>query len=166
MENDDVVRGRGRNKCFWNDTEVKLLIEALQELATDPFWKTDTGFKANYMVELQKRITASLPSFDKQVHPHLESKVKWLKSKYHAITEMCKESGCQWNDIEKKIQCERQWYEDWCKVTYTNKLFNFFSQFGWFDTYAFCFACFLVCRRTRMLGHFGMSTSHGWKIWS
>ena len=68
------------------------------------------------MNELHKIILHKLPTFEKQVSPHLESKVKWLKSRYHAITDMCKESGCQWNDVEKKIQCERQWYEDWYKV--------------------------------------------------
>ena len=116
MEKDENIQGRGRNKCFWNDNEVKVLIEALQELACDPLWKTDGGFRNNYMNELHKIMLRKLPTFEKQVSPHLESKVKWLKSRYHAITDMCKESGCQWNDVEKKIQCERQWYEDWCKV--------------------------------------------------
>ena len=36
MENDEIVRGRGKNKCFWTGEEVKVLIESLQELACDP----------------------------------------------------------------------------------------------------------------------------------
>nr|XP_027118694.1 protein ALP1-like [Coffea arabica] len=39
-----------------------------------------------------------------------------LKGRFHAIVEMCKESGCSWNDAEKKISCEKQWYDDWCKT--------------------------------------------------
>ncbi|CDP16022.1 unnamed protein product [Coffea canephora] len=72
MENDEIVRGRGKNKCFWTGEEVKVLIESLQELACDPM--------------------------------------------FHAIVEMCKESGCSWNDAEKKISYEKQWYDDWCKT--------------------------------------------------
>ncbi|KAG6532924.1 hypothetical protein ZIOFF_006783 [Zingiber officinale] len=29
--------------------------------------------------------------------------IKFLKGRYHAINEMCKQSGCSWNDVEKKI---------------------------------------------------------------
>ena len=68
------------------------------------------------MNELLKIILRKVPTFAKQVSPHIESKVKWLKSRFHAITEMCKQSGCNWNDVEKKIACEKQWYNDWCKV--------------------------------------------------
>ena len=68
------------------------------------------------MSELLKIILRKQPTFTKQVSPHIESKVKWLKNRFHAIVEMCKESGCSWNDAEKKISCEKQWYDDWCKV--------------------------------------------------
>ncbi|CDP05682.1 unnamed protein product [Coffea canephora] len=33
---DSLIRGRGRNKCFWTANESKVLIEALQEIACDP----------------------------------------------------------------------------------------------------------------------------------
>ncbi|CDP01662.1 unnamed protein product [Coffea canephora] len=97
MENDEIVRGRGKNKCFWTGEEVKVLIESLQELACDPMWKSDGGFKNNYMSELLKIILRKQPTFTKQVSPHIESKVNW-------------------NDAEKKISYEKQWYDDWCKT--------------------------------------------------
>ncbi|KAL3507240.1 hypothetical protein ACH5RR_032622 [Cinchona calisaya] len=108
-------RGRGKNKCFWADNEVKALIEALQEMACDPLWKADGGFKNGYMVELHKMVTHKIPDFTKQVDPHIDSKLKWLKSRYHAITEMVKQSGCEWDNVEKIIKCERQWYDSWAK---------------------------------------------------
>ncbi|KAL3533009.1 hypothetical protein ACH5RR_006530 [Cinchona calisaya] len=90
--------GRGKNKCFWADNEVKVLIEALQEMACDPLWKTDGGFKNGYMVELHKMVAHKIPDFTKQVDPHIDSKLKWLKSRYHAITEMRhKEARGLWN---------------------------------------------------------------------
>ncbi|KAL3506879.1 hypothetical protein ACH5RR_032261 [Cinchona calisaya] len=91
-------RGRGKNKYFWADNEVKVLIEALQEMACNPLWKTDGGFKNGYMVELHKMVTHKIPDFINQVDPPINSKLKWLKSRYNAITEMRhKEARGLWN---------------------------------------------------------------------
>ncbi|PWA73304.1 myb/SANT-like domain-containing protein [Artemisia annua] len=100
------VRGRGKNKCYWEQKETQLLIEVLQNMASDPSWKTDGGFRSNYLCEVHRRILIKMPTFSKQVSPHVESKVKWLKSKFHVINDMLKYSGCQWNDVEKKVVCE------------------------------------------------------------
>lgn len=35
MEGDEIIRGRGKNKQYWSDEEVKALIEILQELAVE-----------------------------------------------------------------------------------------------------------------------------------
>ncbi|GJY02078.1 Myb/SANT-like domain-containing protein [Tanacetum coccineum] len=96
-------RSRSRKKCFWAESETQLLIEVLQDMACDPSWKTDTGFRRNYMCKVHRRILVKRPSFSKKVSPHIESKVKWLKTKFHAINDMLKQSGCSWNDIDKKI---------------------------------------------------------------
>ncbi|GJY15541.1 ALP1-like protein [Tanacetum coccineum] len=48
-------RGRGKNKQYWNEDEVEVLVDVLQELTGDPLWKVDGGFKNNYMVEVRKR---------------------------------------------------------------------------------------------------------------
>ncbi|GFP97967.1 U-box domain-containing protein 30 [Phtheirospermum japonicum] len=66
------------------------------------------------MVEVHKMILRNTPNFDKEADPHIDSKIKWLKSKYNPISEMCRESDCQWDHVEHKINCERQWYDDWC----------------------------------------------------
>ena len=110
-------RGRGKNKCYWYDSETKILIDVLQEIACDPAWKTSGGFRSNYLTEVYKRILSKMPNFSKQISPHIESKVKWLKTKFHVINDMLKQSGCQWDDVEKKIACERDWYESYCLVS-------------------------------------------------
>ena len=120
----DRVRSRGSQKCYWEESETQLLIEVLQEMACDPSWKTDNGFRSNYMAEVQRRILIKRPTFSKKVSPHIESKVKWLKTKFHVINDMLKYSGCQWNDVDKKIACERDWYLKYCEVQlYKIKLF-------------------------------------------
>ncbi|KAL8548535.1 hypothetical protein ACS0TY_007731 [Phlomoides rotata] len=108
------ARGRGKNKQFWKDEEVEALVDTLQELAADPYWKVDGGFKNNYMVEVHKMMLTKVPNFDKEVDPHINSKIKWLREKYNQISEMLMQSGCQWDDVEQKINCEKQWFDDWC----------------------------------------------------
>ncbi|KVI01393.1 Myb/SANT-like domain-containing protein [Cynara cardunculus var. scolymus] len=108
-------RGRGKNKQYWNDEEAEVLVNVLQELACDPLWKVEGGFKNNYMVELHKRLVLKLPNFDKDVNPHIDSRIKYLRNKYNPISEMLTQKECQWDDIAHKIKCEKQWYDDWCK---------------------------------------------------
>ncbi|GKB74339.1 hypothetical protein Tco_0935751, partial [Tanacetum coccineum] len=85
-------------------------------MACDPSWKTDGGFRSNYLCEVHRRILIKMPTFSKLVSPHIESKVKWLNSKFHVINDMLKYSGCQWNDVEKKVACEKDWYDGYYKV--------------------------------------------------
>ncbi|GKA50215.1 Myb/SANT-like domain-containing protein [Tanacetum coccineum] len=110
-----LPRGRGKNKCFWEESETELLLDVLQDMANDPSWKTDNGFRSNYLGEVHRRILAKRPDFAKIVSPHIESKVKWLKTKFHVINDMLKQSGCSWNDVEKKVACEKQWFDNYCK---------------------------------------------------
>ncbi|GJX57071.1 hypothetical protein Tco_0286968 [Tanacetum coccineum] len=49
-----AVPRSGRQKCYWEESETQLLIEVLQEMACDPSWKTDNGFRSNYMSENHK----------------------------------------------------------------------------------------------------------------
>ncbi|GKD46662.1 hypothetical protein Tco_1271307 [Tanacetum coccineum] len=86
-----------------------------REIACDPSWKTDTGFRSNYMTEVQRMILVKRPTFSKKVSPHIKSKVKWLKTKFHVINDMLKYSGCKLNDVDKKIACERDWYLKYCE---------------------------------------------------
>ncbi|KAJ9547303.1 hypothetical protein OSB04_019846 [Centaurea solstitialis] len=109
-------RGRGKNKTYWNDEEGEALVNVLQELACDPLWKVDGGFKNGYMIEVHKRLVQRLPNFDKEVIPHIDSRIKYLKNKYNPLSEMLMQSGCQWDDVEHKLNCEKQWYDDWCKT--------------------------------------------------
>ncbi|GJY30683.1 ALP1-like protein [Tanacetum coccineum] len=70
-------RGRGKNKQYWNEDEVEVLVDVLQELTGDSLWKVDGGFKNNYMVE------------------------------YNSLSDVLMQSGCQWDDVENKVNCEK-----------------------------------------------------------
>lgn len=76
-----------------------------------------------------------MPTFTKQPSPHIESKVKWLKTKYFVINDMVKHIGCQWNEVEKKIICDRGWYDNYCRTHKEAKgLWDF--RFPYFDQLA------------------------------
>lgn len=72
-------RGRGKNKQYWKEKEADALVDVLQELACDPLWKVDGGFKNNYMVEVHKRLHQKVPNCDKEVLPHIDFRIKYLK---------------------------------------------------------------------------------------
>ncbi|KAG6493411.1 hypothetical protein ZIOFF_048394 [Zingiber officinale] len=115
QETNDVEYGRGKNKRFWTEEETWVLIRCLQDMAIDSLWKTDGGFKNNYMNEIKRLMVQKLPQLIIEVK-HIDSRIKFLKGRYHAIYEMCKQSGCSWNDVEKKIACEFTWYTEWIKI--------------------------------------------------
>ncbi|GKA72058.1 Myb/SANT-like domain-containing protein [Tanacetum coccineum] len=112
----DTLRARGKNKSYWEETETHLLIEVLQDMACDPLWKTDGGFRSNYMGGLHRRILIRSLNFSKRVSPHIESKVKLLKTKFHIINDLLKLSGFEWNDVDKNIACEKAAYDNYCNL--------------------------------------------------
>lgn len=109
--------GRGKNKRFWKKEEEECLIDSLLELCADQQWKGEGGFKNGYLNQLELMLNTKYPGCGLKVVPHIESKFKWFKDKYAIVSEMLnKTSGFQWDDQTKMIKCERQSYEDFCKV--------------------------------------------------
>ena len=52
----------------------------------------------------------------------IESKLKWMKEKYIAIHEMNKLSGFTWDDTSCMISCEKQAFDEFCKVNFYDTL--------------------------------------------
>lgn len=118
FENSQVNRGRGKNKRAWKDIEDDVLVQCLQELSTDPQWKGENGFRNGYFNKLEKMIEEKLPGCGLKANPHIESRVKYFKQKYSAISEILSKTGIAWDDQKKIISCEKKWYDDWCKVIF------------------------------------------------
>ena len=115
------LTGRGKNKRFWKREEEEALIDGLLELKANPEWKAEGGFKNGYMLVLEKMFHEKFPACGLKAVPHIESKVKWFKDKYAVVNEMIiRTSGFKWDDEKKMIQCERQAYDDFCKVCIIN----------------------------------------------
>ncbi|XP_015616305.1 uncharacterized protein [Oryza sativa Japonica Group] len=110
-----IVRGRGKNKRIWTYFEDEELIKALFEIALDPSWKSEGGFKNGYCQVLENVLAKKLPSSGLTVVPHIESRVRHFRTKFGAIEVMLTKSGFSWDDNRKMIQCEKQQYDDHCR---------------------------------------------------
>uniref|UniRef100_A0A0E0NE16 Myb/SANT-like domain-containing protein n=1 Tax=Oryza rufipogon TaxID=4529 RepID=A0A0E0NE16_ORYRU len=110
-----IVRGRGKNKRIWTYFEDEELIKALFEIALDPSWKSEGGFKNGYCQVLENVLAKKLPSSGLTAVPHIESRVRHFRTKFGAIEVMLTKSGFSWDDNRKMIQCEKQQYDDHCR---------------------------------------------------
>ncbi|MFS7939658.1 hypothetical protein Hanom_Chr05g00454461 [Helianthus anomalus] len=64
------------------------------------------------MFEVRKRLVQNFPDFDKDVNPHIDSMIKYLRNKHSAISEMLMQRGYRWDDVDNKINSEKHWYDD------------------------------------------------------
>ncbi|KAL2904372.1 hypothetical protein RDABS01_003082 [Bienertia sinuspersici] len=107
--------GRGRNKRFWTKEEDKVLVEALSELAVDPHWRCEAGFRNGYMTRLEEDIGKALLGCGLKATPHIDSRLKTLSTKFRAIAQMLSTSGFAWDDERKMISVDRAVYDEFCK---------------------------------------------------
>lgn len=114
---DTVERGRGKNKHFWTMDEDAALLESLHELYQSTKWRGDSGFKNGYTIQLETMMERKLPDCGLKASPHIESRIKTLKSKYFALSEMLSHNGFGWNDKQMMLICDKHVYNEWVKVS-------------------------------------------------
>jgi hypothetical protein len=115
LESSTIMRGRGGNKRKWIVVEDDELIKALHEVSLDPKW-SDGSFKIGYMLELEARLAERLSDEKIAAIPHVDSRLRYFRTKYGALEQMLSKNGFTWDDSKKMLQCEKQQYEDHCKV--------------------------------------------------
>ena len=107
-----VVRGRGRNKRKWTMDEDEELVRALCEVSTDPRFRAEGGgFKNCYTQGIESLLAQRLPGRGIKASPHVDSRLKVLKRKFHAIKEMLASPGFSWDGSRKVVRCEKQRYD-------------------------------------------------------
>ncbi|TVU11187.1 hypothetical protein EJB05_44756, partial [Eragrostis curvula] len=114
-ESSTTVRGRGKNKRKWFSAEDDELMKALYDVSLDPKWKAEGGFKNGCLFELEARLAEKLPAANISALPHIESRLRYFRTKYGALEQMLNKSGFNWDANTKMLQCEKQQYDAHCK---------------------------------------------------
>ncbi|KAK9272237.1 hypothetical protein L1049_002608 [Liquidambar formosana] len=109
-------RGRCKNKRGWTPVEDAILVEIMLDLVVSGKIKCDNGFKPGAYLQIEKLLEEKLSGCGLQATPHIESRVKTLKSKYNNIQEMLGGSGFGWDAARKMSICEREAYDLWVKA--------------------------------------------------
>ncbi|KAK1258393.1 hypothetical protein QJS04_geneDACA006994 [Acorus gramineus] len=118
MDSEQITQtGRdANNKHVWTSQEDLILVENMVELCVAGKIKADNGFKPGTFGEIEKMMHDKLPGCGIKAHPHIESRLKYLKNKYNAINEMLEHgSGFAWDEDKKMVICEKTIYDGWVK---------------------------------------------------
>ncbi|KAF4359400.1 hypothetical protein F8388_005657 [Cannabis sativa] len=81
-------RGPGQNKRFWSEDEDKHLIESLMELNNEGKFKAEGNFKPGHLRAIEMKLKERMPGCDIQAKPHIESRMKTLKTHFQIVHEM------------------------------------------------------------------------------
>ncbi|KAM0000236.1 putative Myb/SANT-like domain-containing protein [Helianthus debilis subsp. tardiflorus] len=85
----DSERGPGKNKKKWNENEDEKLVAAMLDvLNSGGNYKSDNGFKPGFFSAVERQLAKSLPEAGIKAKPHIESRVKTMKSDWSAIHDM------------------------------------------------------------------------------
>ncbi|GAU43673.1 hypothetical protein TSUD_302360 [Trifolium subterraneum] len=131
----DIFNSVKSTKRQWTAEEDAVLVQGLLKLVDDG-WKADAGsFKPGYTKVLEKYIHNKFPGCTLRANPHIESRVKRLKSQYSAIKDMLgpSASGFGWDDTRKMIMVEKEIYSQWCK-SHPTAIGLYGKPFPHFDT--------------------------------
>ncbi|KAL8479691.1 hypothetical protein ACS0TY_026569 [Phlomoides rotata] len=119
MENTDSnclglqkVRKNGGRRS-WKPYEELILMGHLKEMVSSANWKTENGFRSDYLQKLEEKIRISLPGTDLRAFPNINSKILVWKKHHGCIQLALGETGCGFNTSTKILDCSDP---AWAKV--------------------------------------------------
>ncbi|CAN1239435.1 hypothetical protein LINGRAPRIM_LOCUS2358 [Linum grandiflorum] len=90
----------GRGYYSWSAVLENYLIESMVELAKGNHIGNGS-FKGGAFKELETLMELKSPECEVLANPHIKSKIKLIKAKFHAY-QLCKsQSGWGWDDVKK-----------------------------------------------------------------
>ncbi|KAL4556449.1 hypothetical protein LXL04_039101 [Taraxacum kok-saghyz] len=113
-------RGPGKNKRKWNDIEDEKLVKAMVDiLNSGSHFKSDNGFKPGFFGAVETRLAVSLPNSGIKAKPHIESRIKTLKSDWSAVHDMMSwnnTSGFGWDSENKMLEAPQSVWQAYAQV--------------------------------------------------
>ncbi|KAL5564342.1 hypothetical protein UlMin_027506 [Ulmus minor] len=127
-------RGSGQNKRFWSEEEDNKLIESLVELNNEGRFKSKGSFKSGHMRELEKKLHEKLHECDLMARPHIESRMKTLKTNFHIVHDMLtgpNYSGFGWDSERKTVTAEKHVCDAYLQAApFKIKSFPYYEDFS------------------------------------
>ncbi|PON47319.1 Myb/SANT-like domain containing protein [Parasponia andersonii] len=132
------ARGPGQNKRFWTEEEDAKLIKSLLELHNEGTFKAEGNFKLGQLKELEKALATKLPQCDLQAKPHIESRMRTLKTHFQVICEMLTGPNCSKFGLDpdkKMVTAEKPIWDEYLQShkdasPFKNKMFMMiYAQF-------------------------------------
>ena len=108
-----------RSTHQWTVEEDAILIDCCMDLVNHGGWSKDNGtFKSGYLTQLEKSMAEKIPNCAIKGNPHINSRMRTLKSQYREVAEMLSSaaSGFGWDDDKKCITCDLDVWVGWVKV--------------------------------------------------
>lgn len=115
-------RGPGQNKRFWTTTLDEKLIECLVELHNQGSYRADGGFKPGYLNAIEKSLLQKLPDCNMKAKPHIESRLKTLKTQFTTIHDMLtghNSSGFGWDPVNKHVAADPPVWDAYVQVIFS-----------------------------------------------
>ncbi|KAK9062064.1 hypothetical protein SSX86_019249 [Deinandra increscens subsp. villosa] len=116
----DSTRGPGKNKRKWNETEDEKLVAAMLDvLNSGSNYKSDNGFKPGFFNAVEKQLAISLPEAGIKAKPHIESRVRTMKSDWSAVHDMLSwnnTSGFGWDYQNEMLEAPQPVWQAYIQV--------------------------------------------------
>ncbi|KAL7167541.1 hypothetical protein ACSBR2_038078 [Camellia fascicularis] len=104
-------KGPGKNKRMWTDEEDRELVYALFDMVNTVNHKADNDFKSGLLGVLEGVLHEKLPGCGIKAKPHIESRVKTLKTDTGSVFDMVNGVGCSgfgWDSNTNMVVAEKQ----------------------------------------------------------
>ncbi|KAL8470541.1 hypothetical protein ACS0TY_033184 [Phlomoides rotata] len=103
-----------RGRRSWSKIEEDVLVLCLTNIVIEG-WKSENGFKAGFLRELEKAMRKIIPQTDLLATPHINSKIHVWKKEYGALSDLLSKSGIGWNSTTSMIEIEDESVWDSCR---------------------------------------------------
>ena len=134
---------------MWTDEEDRELVYALFDMVNTGNHQADNDFQSGFLGVLEGVLHEKLPGCGIKAKPHIESRVKTLKSDTGTVLDMVNGVGCSgfgWDSNKNMVVAEKQVWDGYMQVLYYLEFSSFLSSYLWCLPFIFTSHLLLHCR--------------------